>query len=269
MEEDYVNLVLARHDRLKTMIPPEDAPFQSLPSQTLRDVLPSSPPPPPPPLQPSLSSHEPSSSLVVSLNSFFNASPVLDKLLCGAGSSLTSGSDDSALSKPTLLHLDPFSEGDASDIDAAMFHPSGGAVTVELRSVGPLIRLNHECDPYVTCALYGRDGTRRGEVTQWPRRHDTTNPAWSSASRFVGPAGYICRPGDYLEFGILQGSWTTGGEVVGVARMTDVFRVVPLDNDTEERDAEVSPSSVVSSGGSERLGDDNGYHSPSHHPTEK
>ena len=140
---------------------------------------------------------------------------------------------------PLLLNLDPFSADISEDADRAMFYPDGGAVAVELRGVGPLIRLNHECDPYVTCSLHAQDGTRRGPVTAWPRRHDSTQPSWNSASRFVGPAGYLLRPSDYLEFRVLQGSWGAG-ELVGVARMDNPLSEGILDNDTEERDAEVS-----------------------------
>lgn len=237
-DDDYVASILERQKQFCGMLPNEDmfrAPihFPEGNRLVLSDSSNMS-------LPQESSSPGKETSMADSIKGILDSFMSTDNIICSPGnkeSDTINGISDIAMK----LGLDPFDDGSTMGaVDRAMFYPAGGALAVELRSVGPLIRLNHECDPFVTCGLYSSTGARQGELTEWPRRYNVTHPTWRGpATRFVGPAGYICRPGDYLEFCIHQ-EILGGGEIVGVARLNDIHAVVPLDNDTEERDAEVS-----------------------------
>jgi len=173
----------------------------------------------------------------------------LDALLCGGGSSFGFAGSS---------HAKLFAAENGVDDDAGSnpweFDPVGGALAVELNSVTGLIRVSGECDPFVSCALIGANGAPLGSPAVWPRKRDTTNPRWNS-TRFVGPPGYVCAPGDRLEFSVFQtvgaivgvATGATGGgspQLVGVAHVANVDQFKPQPG-TSQGPAEGARESVV------------------------
>jgi len=264
-EDDYVAKVLHRQRALAALMPPEDAFISSLPANVSARLFSTTPPAPPPSLPLRPGEKKPYSDY--STYSFTAGARESGPDSTGGGSG---GSAEVTSATPGLLP--PFSQflswdqllcfglapgtGEGSGAqsppakvekvekrrDPFEFDPAGGALCVELRAVSGLVKVNGECDPWVVCTLIGANGVARGPPGVWARKRGTTGPSWE-ASRFVGPPGYVCSPGDRLEFRVFQGGVAgvaedyaramaqppplVGGDLVGIAELGNLDAVVP------------------------------------------
>lgn len=212
-EEDYVAQVLEKQRKLADLVAPEDAFVSSLPPKVQERLFASinneesepedtpyadiSPLPAPPPrlYMGSMLNDVIPAGMSISGTNVDGTSTVgfplmsMDALLCGGGG---------------MFNL----EGGTKERPPSDFEPLGGAVTVEL---GALSGFESALDFDVTCCLIGVDGEERGFAAKWISKRSTRMPYWA-ALRFVGPPGYICKPGDRLEFKVFR-----SGELLGTA----------------------------------------------------
>ena len=270
-EDDYVAEVLARQRRLADLVPPEDAFVASLPANVHQRLFTDMPAPKPPPKlkpgeKPPYSSY---STYAFTMgpreqNEGEVSGPELDHQASSSSSSSSALSNFRFLSFEQLLCLPQSGEGGGGGTLSSMpsmpslpgvaaeakkkkrkvgdpfeFDPVGGALAVELRGVAGLLKINGECDPWVVCQLVGADGLNKGTPAVWPRKRATTSPVWNVA-RFVGPPGYVCQPGDRLEFKVFQGGLgsetgrgggpqlVVGGDLVGVCELGNLDGIVPV-----------------------------------------
>jgi hypothetical protein len=210
-EDDYVAQVLQRQRKLADMVAPEDAFVSSLPPKVQERLFATihnedsdpeqasayadlTPPPPPPPRihMESMFSNVMPPGMTIGGGTFGVDNTTvgfplltLDQLLCGGGGNMFN-----------------LVEGSVKERKPSNFEPMGGAVTVEL---GAISGFESPLDFDVSCCLIGADGTEHGFPANWIGKRATHHPYWA-ASRFVGPPGYVCKPGDRLEFRVYRGT---------------------------------------------------------------